>query len=111
MQRLRFPDPETADPVGLVAVTRELTTELLLEAYSLGFFLGSESPCRCFSPAPRAIFLKPYLRLPKRLGKLMRCHGLHVPFDTCFRQVVQACSDIHRHVRDWITHGVVRAYG
>src|SRR5688572_20145511 len=91
-----FPDPERADSVGLLAVTPQLTLDLLIEAYSRGIFPWSDNPVRWYSPDPRAIFLRPLIRLPKKMGKAMRRHGLRVSFDTCFAKVVEACADSHR---------------
>lgn len=108
--RTRFPDPESADSTGLVAVTPHLSAELLLEAYRRGIFPWSDDPVRWYSPDPRAIFLRPTVRLPKKIGKVMRRHGYRVTFDTAFSQVMQACADAHRRDGEWITHGFVRAY-
>lgn len=109
-RRPRFPDPERADSTGLVAVTPELNTDLLLEAYARGIFPWSENPVRWYSPDPRAIFLRPTVRLPKKIGKAMRRHTLRVTFDTAFREVVQACADAHRAEGEWITPGFINAY-
>jgi len=109
-RRDHFPDPETADEAGLVMITRELSTELLMEAYSRGIFPWSENPVRWYCPDPRAILLPQYVRLPKKIGKTMRRHNLRVTFDTVFEQVVQSCADSHAADGVWISEGFVRTY-
>ena len=58
-----FPDPASADGTGLVAITHEITTDLLLEAYTRGIFPWSENPVRWYSPEPRAIFVRRFFWL------------------------------------------------
>lgn len=105
-----FPAPETADHTGLVAVTDRLDVELLLDAYSHGIFPWSEDPVCWYSPDPRAVFLRDRIRIPKRIGKIMRRHDFHVTFDTAFERVMEACSEAHADSGTWITSGFVRAF-
>lgn len=105
-----FPDPESADAAGLVAVTDEINADLLLEAYARGIFPWSEDPVRWYCPEPRAVLVGPYIRVPKKIGKLMRRHELNVTFDSAFRAVIEACSNAHREEGEWISPGFVRAY-
>jgi leucyl/phenylalanyl-tRNA--protein transferase len=105
-----FPDPDGADESGLVAVTDSLDTELLLEAYGRGIFPWSEHPVRWYSPDPRALFLRSLIRIPRRLGRLMRKGDFRVSFDTAFEPVMQGCADAHRADGVWITPGFLRAY-
>ncbi|MBI3179255.1 MAG: leucyl/phenylalanyl-tRNA--protein transferase, partial [Deltaproteobacteria bacterium] len=90
-----FPDPETADATGLVAVTDHIDTDLLLDAYSHGIFPWSENPVCWYSPDPRAVFLRGRARAPRKLGKIMRHHGFRVSLDTAFVPVMQACAEAH----------------
>lgn len=110
LRRRHFPDPESADRAGLVARTDSLDTELLYEAYSRGIFPWSSNPVRWYSPEPRAIFLQPYIRLPRRIGKVMRRNDFRVTFDSAFAEVIQGCSDAHRAAGEWIGPELVRAY-
>ena len=67
-----FPPPQSADEYGLVAVTQYMNTNLLLDAYYHGIFPWSEDPVRWYSPDPRAIFIQDRIKLPKKLGKIIR---------------------------------------
>ncbi len=107
---ITFPDPESADPTGLVAVTRELNVELVLSAYRQGIFPWSEHPVRWYSPEPRAIFVRDHLRLPRRLGRMMRQGGFSVTLDIAFDRVIRGCADAHRSEGEWISSGFVRVY-
>jgi leucyl/phenylalanyl-tRNA---protein transferase len=110
-QRFEFPDARTADATGLVAVSDHLDADLVLEAYSRGIFPWSEHPVRWYSPEPRAIFLRDLVRLPRRLGRLMRKERLTVTFDEAFDAVVRACAKAHLDDGEWITGGFIAAYG
>ncbi|MFC1611858.1 leucyl/phenylalanyl-tRNA--protein transferase [Myxococcota bacterium] len=106
-----FPDPETADQTGLVAISHVMNAELLLDAYAHGIFPWSEHPVCWYSPDPRAIFLRDRARIPKKMNKAMRRHNLTVTFDRAFEQVMAACSEAHAASGTWITGSFIRAYG
>ncbi len=110
-RRFIFPDPRGADATGLVAVTRELDAELLLSAYAQGIFPWTVDPVRWYSPDPRAIFLRDRVRLPRRLGRLMRKENLRVTCDQAFTEVMRACAASHAEEGVWISEPFVRAYG
>jgi leucyl/phenylalanyl-tRNA--protein transferase len=105
-----FSHPERTDSTGLVARTESLTSDMLLEAYRQGVFPWSSDPVRWYCPEPRAVFLRPYIRVPRKIGKVMRRHDLHVTFDTHFRDVIQGCADAHRAKGEWISPQFVEAY-
>ncbi len=105
-----FPDPSTADPHGLVAVTRTMTPELLIEAYRRGIFPWSSEPVRWYSPDPRAVFVRQSIHLSKKLRKELRANAYRVTFDTRFREVMEACAAQHEHSGVWITETFVDTY-
>src|ERR1700743_199684 len=87
-----FPSPDTADPYGLVAVTDEMTPELVLEAYRGGIFPWSTGPVRWYSPDPRAIFLRDTIHISRRLQRDLKNGRFRVTFDTEFEAVMRACA-------------------
>ena len=105
-----FPPPATADEHGLVAVTANLTAPMLLDAYAHGIFPWSENPVCWFSPAPRAVFLREHIRLPRKIPKMMRKGNFRVSYDTAFRRVIEGCADSHRHQGEWISAGFIDTY-
>jgi leucyl/phenylalanyl-tRNA--protein transferase len=104
----RFPDPRDADDEGVVAVGGPLKAKRLLAAYRQGIFPWSGEPVRWHSPDPRSIFWE--VKLPRKLGKMVRRAGFTVSYDRAFRQVAQACADVHRPEGEWITPAFVEAY-
>jgi leucyl/phenylalanyl-tRNA--protein transferase len=105
-----FPDPDTADPTGLVAISHAMNPGLLIDAYSHGIFPWSENPVCWYSPDPRALFVRDRIKLPKKMGKAMRRHQLHVTFDESFEQVMTACAEAHARTGTWISPPFLRAY-
>ncbi len=105
-----FPDPETADQTGLVAVSEWMNAELLLDAYAHGIFPWSENPVCWYSPDPRAVFVPERIKRPKKMAKAMRRHDLRVTFDRAFEQVMAACAEAHAHAGTWISSAFAQAY-
>ena len=104
-----FPPPQSADDSGLVAVSEHMTPNLLLDAYYHGIFPWSEDPVRWYSPDPRAVFLRDRIKLPKKLGKIIRHNQFEVTFDTAFNQVIIACAETPRE-GSWISDGFITTY-
>jgi leucyl/phenylalanyl-tRNA--protein transferase len=105
-----FPSPDTADPHGLVAVTDDMTPELVLEAYRSGIFPWSTDPVRWYSPDPRAIFLRETVHIPRRLVRDLKNGRFKVTFDTSFEQVIRACAEAHSDSGVWITETFIKTY-
>lgn len=105
-----FPNPSTADPSGLVAVTDRMTPALVLEAYRSGIFPWSTDPVRWYSPDPRAIFVWERIHLPRRLLRELRSDRYRVTCDSRFEEVIRACSETHAANGVWITEEFVTTY-
>ncbi|HRZ58050.1 MAG TPA: leucyl/phenylalanyl-tRNA--protein transferase [Candidatus Paceibacterota bacterium] len=106
-----FPPAESADRHGLVAVTDEMTPDLVLDAYCHGIFPWSEGPVGWFSPEPRAIFERDKIRLPGNLKRLQRQAGFRATCDQAFGAVMRACATAHAASGTWITDGFLNSYG
>jgi leucyl/phenylalanyl-tRNA--protein transferase len=106
--RFRFIDPRYADEEGVVAVGGPFVPERLLAAYQQGIFPWSGDPVRWHSPDPRSIFWD--VRLPRRLGKVIRKNDFRVTYDCAFREVIEACAEQHRAEGEWITPQFVEGY-
>lgn len=107
---LRFPAPHRADAQGLVAVTPDVSWQMLLAAYTQGIFPWADNPVRWYSPDPRAVFERHGIVLPSNLGKLARRAQLRCTYDTHFEAVIRGCAEAHRADGVWITPRFVRAY-
>jgi leucyl/phenylalanyl-tRNA--protein transferase len=111
VSRYRFPDPETADEDGLVAVGGDLAPGTLLAAYRAGIFPWSDGPITWWSPDPRAVIPLDGLHVSRSLARTIRRGGFRVTFDDAFRDVVKGCA-APRPGREetWISPAFVEAY-
>ncbi|MBI4804711.1 MAG: leucyl/phenylalanyl-tRNA--protein transferase [Desulfovibrio sp.] len=111
---LGFPDPETADPGGLLAVGGDLSIRRLVEAYSHGIFpwYNEDHPILWWSPDPRPILVPNELRLDARFRRYLRGHPFELSVDTDFQAVISACATAERHGQagTWLTDDMIRAY-
>jgi leucyl/phenylalanyl-tRNA--protein transferase len=112
--RLIFPDPELAEPDGLLAVGGDLSTERLLLAYQNGIFpwYSDETPILWYSPHERFVLYADELRVSASMKKFLRKDIFHTTIDQCFTEVITACSAMERKGQDgtWITEDMKDAY-
>lgn len=113
-ERLLFPDPELAEPDGLLAVGGDLSANRLLLAYSNGIFpwYSDDEPILWYSPHQRLVLYPDKLNISKSMRQVLRSGKFRVTFDTCFDQVIQNCSAAFRKDQDgtWITNEMIKAY-
>ena len=98
-----------------MAVTRDLTPELLLHAYSIGCFpMGRSRRSRggeWFDPDPRAILPLDGLRVSHSLRKTVRSGVFDVRRDSAFECVIRACAEPRPdHQGTWINDDIIEAY-
>jgi leucyl/phenylalanyl-tRNA--protein transferase len=109
-----FPDPEEAEPDGLLAVGGDLSPERLLAAYAAGIFpwFDDRSPILWWSPDPRLVLRPGWLHLPRSLLRTARRGLFTVRADTAFAEVVRRCARTARPGQrgTWITEGMAAAY-
>ncbi|MCX8044772.1 MAG: leucyl/phenylalanyl-tRNA--protein transferase [Desulfobacterota bacterium] len=113
-RELIFPDPEDADPSGLLAVGGDLSLRRLLLAYSMGIFpwYTDGEPILWWSPDPRLILEPASLNISKSLARTIRKKKFVVTLDRCFEQVIRKCASIpRRHEQGtWIIPDIITAY-
>jgi leucyl/phenylalanyl-tRNA--protein transferase len=109
-----FPDPQHADPSGLLAVGGDLRPERLLAAYAQGIFpwYSQGQPILWHSPDPRFVLRPERLHISSSLKKTMRRGTYTVRLDTAFAEVVEACARSPRpgQTGTWITREMREAY-
>jgi leucyl/phenylalanyl-tRNA--protein transferase len=112
--RLAFPPVERAEPSGLLAIGGDLSIERLLLAYASGIFpwYNERQPLLWHSPDPRYVLESRELHVSKSLEKQIRRGRYEVRFDTVFRAVIEACSEIDRpgQIGTWITPEMIDSY-
>lgn len=109
-----FPDPEEADPDGLLAVGGDLSPQRLLTAYSNGIFpwYADDSPILWWSTDPRLVLIPDELHVPRSLRRLLNKGTFSFTMDTHFEAVIRQCACCPRPEQDgtWIVEDMVEAY-
>ena len=110
--------PDPADPLGLVALDRNLSPDRLVSAYRHGVFPWPDSslpgaiPWVC--PPRRAILEFDALHVPKSLRRVHQRakETLRFTIDRAFEQVIRACAAAPRRGQQgtWITPAMISAY-
>lgn len=109
-----FPDPEEAEPDGLVAIGGDLSPQRLINAYCQGLFpwYSEGEPIMWWSLDPRMVLFPDEFRCSKTLRRLVRLGRFEVRIDTCFEEVMHQCAQVEREGQDgtWITSEMIAAY-
>lgn len=107
-----------AEPNGLLAIGGDLTTEWLLQAYSVGLFpwFNPGEPILWWTPNPRSVLDLSQIKIRKSLWKkIKQKHNqseFSVTLDQAFSDVMQQCAHIPRENQDgtWITDEMFLSY-
>jgi leucyl/phenylalanyl-tRNA---protein transferase len=108
-----FPDPEKAEPVGLLAVGGDLTPERLIAAYRKGIFpwYTAETPILWWSPDPRPIIVPHELHLSRSLRRTINSKRFTVTLDRDFAGVITHCAELRRDGEGtWLVPEMVDAF-
>ena len=114
-----FPDPEQAEPSGLLAVGGDLTPRRLVAAYRSGIFpwYNADSPILWWSPDPRCVIEPQGWTPPSRLARTLRSGRFQLTHDRCFAQVIRRCASIprvdaegHAAAGTWLIPEMIAAY-
>lgn len=109
-----FPDPEEAEPEGLIAIGGDLRAERLLEAYCSGIFpwYNEGEPILWWSLDPRMVLPVADFHPKKSLERVVRSGKFEVRIDTCFEEVMRRCGSTVREGQNgtWVTEDMVQAY-
>lgn len=109
-----FPDPDLAEPDGLLAVGGDLNTARLLSAFRRGIFpwYGEGDPILWWSPDPRLVLDPCRIIISKSLARTLKKNGLRISLDTAFEDVITGCSTIARRGQPgtWIVPQMRDAY-
>ncbi len=115
MAILEFPEVDTADEHGLLAIGGDLEIDSLILAYSQGIFpwpISEEFPLAWFSPNPRGILRFEDLHLPKSFRKFLKKNPFEIKFNHDFENVILNCAQVKRSNQPgtWITAEIIQAY-
>ncbi|PWK75342.1 leucyl/phenylalanyl-tRNA--protein transferase [Mucilaginibacter oryzae] len=113
-ERLIFPKPDLAEPDGLLAFGGDLSINRLLLAYQNGIFpwYSDDSPILWYSPHERFVLFPNELKISKSMRQVIRSGKFRVTVNTCFNEVITACSTAPREGQDgtWIVADMIAAY-
>ena len=112
---ISFPNPELANPDGILAVGGDLTPERLLLAYRIGLFpwFNPEDPILWWSPDPRFILYPKNLKIAKSMRSYFNQKKFQITFDQAFETVMKSCQQAYRKGQSggtWITEDMLKAY-
>lgn len=109
-----FPPATESEPDGLIAIGGDLSAIRLVNAYALGIFpwFQEEDEIYWFSPDPRLVMLPEHFKKSASLTRVINNRRFEIRFDTCFKEVIEACSAVPRPGQDgtWITPNFIEAY-
>jgi leucyl/phenylalanyl-tRNA--protein transferase len=112
--RLIFPDPELAEPDGLLAIGGDLSAERLMNAYAQGIFpwYSEKEPILWYSPHERFVLFPNQLKISKSMRKVLQSNQFSVTFNQQFEAVIHACASAFRVGQNgtWITEEMEKAY-
>jgi leucyl/phenylalanyl-tRNA---protein transferase len=110
---IAFPDANSADENGIVALSDELAPSLVLSAYVRGIFPWHITHGKVFwySPDPRAVLIPGEFCCSKSLAKSSKKYEIKINKD--FDGVIKACSMVRRasQAGSWIDEEFIRCYG
>lgn len=109
-------DPQL--PEGLIALSASIDAQRLLAAYRLGIFpwYSAGQPVMWWCTSPRMVLptkeFKVSRSLRKTIQQIITNPVWEIRVDTCFREVMTACSASKRNGQDgtWITSEIIDAY-
>jgi leucyl/phenylalanyl-tRNA--protein transferase len=86
----------------------------LLLAYQNGIFpwYSDDTPILWYSPHERFVLIPDELKISKSMRQVLRSGKFRVTVDTCFNDVITACSTAPREGQDgtWIVPDMIAAY-
>ncbi len=112
-EEIVFPDPELADPDGLLAIGGDLSAERLLHAYSLGIFPWyNDFPILWWTPPKRPVIFPRLFRLARSLYQTLKKGVFDVTFDDDFVSIIEGCASAPRRDSSgtWIDSHMKKAY-
>ena len=112
-----FPDPRKYDDDGLVAMSKTLEPQRILDAYKQGIFPWikmERSPyfwC-WFSPNPRMVLYPTDLKVSKSLERVIKSKKFEIRLNFGFQETMQACAKVQRPEQEstWIEDDMTRHY-
>jgi leucyl/phenylalanyl-tRNA--protein transferase len=114
LKTLFFPDVETADKDGILAVGGDLSPERLILAYKSGIFpwFNDDEPILWWAPKKRMVLFFDDLIVSKSMKKIIKNNDFTITFNQNFKDVISNCKTVNRKGQDdtWISNDMIDAY-
>jgi len=111
---VQFPDPNLAEPEGIVAMGGELSPDFLLSAYNQGLFpwFNEGEPILWWSPDPRMVLFPENFKISASMKQTIRRNKFTLKVDHDFVSVIRNCASVKRDGQQgtWITEDMIGAY-
>lgn len=112
--KLEFPDLDTINEYGMLAIGGDLSIERLLLAYRNGIFpwYSDGEPIVWYSPDERMVLFPDELKISKSMRQLLNKDVFKVTYNQAFEEVILNCKNIARkdEFGTWITDEMQEAY-
>lgn len=109
-----FPDVESADEDGFLAIGSNLSMETLLKAYKKGIFpwYNENEPICWYCPNPRFVLFPQELKVSSSMRTVINNRKFKFTVDTSFVDVIKGCRTAKRKfdAGTWITNEIEKAY-
>lgn len=113
-KEILFPNVETANTDGVIAIGGDLSSERLLLAYKSGIFpwYNEGEPIIWYSPELRMILYPERLKISKSMRSVLRKGNFKITVNQNFEEVIANCKTINRKYQPgtWITDEMQKAY-
>ena len=109
---IAFPDPEEAEPDGLLAIGGDLSVDRLLLAYENGIFpwYDEGDPILWWSPAERYIIKPSDIHISHSMRKFLKHHETYIEMNKDFAKIMHRCRQKREEEGTWITDEMEEAY-
>jgi leucyl/phenylalanyl-tRNA---protein transferase len=96
--QFHFPDIQSADEDGLLAMTEDFTSERILAAYRAGAFpwFRASGFYWWFAPNPRCVLFPNNLKISKSMRQIINGKQYTFTINKCFTEVIKACANTVR---------------
>lgn len=109
-----LPDVNLSEPDGLLALSVDISPELLIKAYKKGIFPwpSNEHFISWYSLNPRMIVYLNNVKISHSLKRVIKSGKFTVKFDSNFKRVIMNCALINekRHGSTWINNKIINSF-
>jgi leucyl/phenylalanyl-tRNA---protein transferase len=111
---INFPNPELAEPDGLLAIGGDLSPARLIKAYQNGIFpwYSDDEPICWYAPPERCVLYPNKIIVSKSMQQVIDRRTFKITTNTAFEEVIANCANTKRQDQDgtWITNEMQDAY-